>query len=128
LDCSDCQRATFIPSQKLDELVDHERAAPNSKFVDFVCPHCGSGRRQPIESISTRETANEVQQVPIFNAFLKCSVKNCPAHVTVRTIAISRDQNAKPQKPLAQWKLDGIKCYEGHAVKTPLEMTDHTVT
>ena len=97
--------------------------------VDFVCPQCGRGSRRYLREIPERDFVSDVHyQPPLFHADLRCVSERCDSHAIVHTLAGSGKPNAGPEIPVPNWKLVGIRCYEGHLVKEPLQVIALRVT
>lgn len=121
-----CQLDTVLPLHVLEEIIPSLTASPTGKeFLDFVCPHCGNGYRYLCSEIPKRSffwSPNlEPHDPPMFHVSLKCVVADCKAHARVHTLAASASGGSKPKKALAEWRIYGITCFDGHPVKVPLE-------
>jgi hypothetical protein len=107
------------------DLALEERGSPE-RFVDWVCCHCGASSRFNPADVPPREftSATEHYEVPVFHAFLRCTVERCAAHATVHTLS----ENGHPKLPIEKWNAVTARCYEGHPVRVPLKLTGSTVT
>jgi hypothetical protein len=100
------------------------------KVVDFVCPECGHGERQPIPAWEDVELRQDelLSRGVIYHATLRCMGKGCPAKAArVHTVKESEDPEAKPKKPISQWTLVGVRCFNDHPVIPPLVVLEDPV-
>jgi len=123
--CTDCQLDTILPQRVLEEIIPSLAASPTgTETLDFVCPHCGKGYRHLIAGFRTVETLyphQEQHDLPMFHVSLRCERESCISHARVHTIAASETASTMPLKPLSEWKLHGITCFDGHRVKEQLQ-------
>lgn len=123
--CCSCGYSVPLRPEYVCRIALEERGSPE-KFVDWVCPQCGTGRRFNVSELQRREftSATKHYQVPVFHAFLRCTVERCAAHATVHTLA----ENGHPRLPIGEWKSVTARCYDGHPARVPLNVTRSTLT
>ena len=122
----DCGYQTLLPQHDLQGMSQHRKGSPTGDpFVDFVCPHCGSGTRRLLRHIPDGpRTEGRFHPLPLFHAALRCGNERCEVRATVHTVAESGNASAGPKKMVPHWKLVGICCFEGHPVKERPEESD----
>jgi hypothetical protein len=109
---------TAIPEHDLLGMSSHRKGSPtDNAFVDFVCPECGLGTRLPLLHIPTQPSGSKDRYLPVlFHIPLRCDEPSCEVRTVVHTLAGSDATTVAPKKAEPNWKLDGIRCYEGHPV------------
>ena len=121
-----CQLDTVLPLPVLEGIVPNLAGSPTGKeFLDFVCPHCGTGYRYLCSEIPKQQFSLNLNlrqhDPPMFHVSLKCVVADCATHARVHTLAASEQSNTIPRIALSEWKVHGITCFDGHPVREPLE-------
>lgn len=117
LKCKKCGHEESVAANVLREEI-----STRNSFVDFVCPECGYGERQPIPAEEELESGprNLLRANLFFHESFLCEEKGCTSHGRVHSVKVNEEDNAKPRKPIREWTLVRVLCLNGHPLKVPL--------
>jgi hypothetical protein len=118
-----CKKCPNVESVDPDVL--REEISTRGSFVDFVCPACGYGERQPIPAVEELELHSQdlLRANLFFHESFLCKEKSCTSHGRVHSVKVNEEDNAKPKKSVREWRLVGILCLSGHPLEMPLRAT-----
>ncbi len=115
----DCQTATWIPLETMRAMAqERKQPATGGRFVNFVCPHCGFGTKNPLQYLELRESPPGMRfgREPLLCVTVRCGDENCQAAVSVYTKGASESDMEPPIAP-QYWRSATLECPAGHRAR-----------
>ena len=120
----DCQKETWIPVATMQQIAQQRAKPAKGRIVNFVCPHCGFGTKNPVELLHVRESrpTMRLDREPLYGATVRCGEKKCKTPIVAYTKCAAgngQDPTIAPQ----YWRSTALECPAGHRAQQPSEVT-----